>query len=227
MARTAKSRSSSTKRQKAIAPSRSQTVWMSLVAAMTVVGGMLYFVSQRPTAGADGIAILPLMATSGPDSVEVVFNTRKQIASGQWNSIVIHDSGSPVGSQSSLDQAARAGGLRGIGYHFVIGNGNGMGDGELFVTDRWLNQMRGAHVAGSRGNDLNRQSIGICLVGDGDRQKFSKAQIARLVQLLDTLQRELGVQNERVYLHSDVAAVSSPGKLFPAVEVRRMLASTR
>jgi hypothetical protein len=47
------------------------------------------------------------------------------------------------------------------------------------------------------------------------------------VQLLDTLQRELGVQNERVYLHSDVAAVSSPGKLFPAVEVRRMLASTR
>lgn len=227
MARTAKSRSSSTKRAKKIAPSRPATVWMSLVAAMTVVGGMLYFVSQRPSASADGVAILPLMATTGLDSVEVVLNTRKPIAAGQWKSIVIHDTGSPVGSQASLDQQAREAGLRGIGYHFVIGNGNGMGDGELFVTDRWLTQQRGAHVAGSRGNDLNKQSIGICLVGDGDRQKFTKAQITRLVQLLDTIQREMDVPAERVYLHSDVAAVSSPGKLFPAVEVRRMLATTR
>jgi hypothetical protein len=227
MARSTKSRPSSTKRQPKIAPSRPATVWMSLVAAMTVVGGMLYFVSQRPTVSADGVAILPLMATTGPSSVEVVLNTRKPLLASQWKSIVIHDSGSPVGSQSSLDQQAREAGLRGIGYHFVIGNGNGMGDGELFVTDRWLSQQRGAHVAGSRGNDLNKQSIGICLVGDGDRQKFSKAQIARLVQLLDTLQRELDVNGERVYLHSDVAAVSSPGKLFPAVEVRRMLAANR
>lgn len=198
---------------------------MALVAAMTVAGGMLYFVNQRPSIGTDGLALLPLMSTTGPNSVEVVLNTRKDIIAGRWKSIVVHDSGSPVASQSSLDSQAKQMGLRGIGYHFVIGNGNGMGDGELFVTDRWLNQSNGAHVAGLRGDDLNKQAVGICLVGDGDHQKFTQAQLARLVQLLDTLQRELNVAPQRMYLHSDVAAVSSPGKLFPAVELRRMLAS--
>ncbi len=230
----AAARNTSTKRRspagtrRAPKPNRSQTVWMSLVAAMTVVGGMLYFVNQRPNIGADGLAVLPLMSTTGPNSVEVVLNTRKNILPGRWKSIVVHDSGSPVGSQSSLESQARRMGLyRGIGHHFVIGNGNGMGDGELFVTERWLNQANGAHVAGERGDDLNKQSIGICLIGDGDHQKFTKAQLARLVQLLDTLQREMSVSPERVYLHSDVAAVSSPGKLFPSVEIRRMLATAK
>ncbi len=207
-----------------IKPSRPQTVWMSLVAALTVAAGMLYAGSRKPVVGSDGLAVMPLMSTGTPNSIEVVLSTRKDIAKNRWKSVVIHDSGSPVGSQSSLDAQARAMNLKGIGYHFVIGNGNGMGDGELFVTDRWLDQRNGAHVAGNRGEDLNKQSIGICLVGDGDHQKFTSAQLTRLLQLLDTLQREMSIPAERVYMHSDVAAVSSPGKLFPAVEIRRQLA---
>lgn len=229
----AKDRNKSTRRRtpratgssRRIKPNRPQTVWMSLVAAMTVAGGLLYAVSQRPAAGSDGLAVLPPMLAQGePNSVEVIFNTRSPLAAGRWKSIVLHDSGSPVATQSSMDSQARAKGLRGIGYHFVIGNGNGMGDGELFVTDRWLNQTSGAHVAGNRGEEMNKQSIGICLVGDGNHQKFTNAQLARLMQLLRALQSELNLPAERVYLHRDLASVGSPGKLFPAVEVRSQLA---
>jgi hypothetical protein len=46
----------------------------------------------------------------------------------------------------------------------------------------------------------------------------------RLVALLDTLQNELNIPAERVYLHRDLAAVGSPGKLFPSVELKRQLA---
>ena len=207
-----------------IKPNRPQTVWMSLIAAMTVGAGLLYAVSQRPAAGSDGLAVMPLMATDEPNSVEVVLDTRVKLAKNSWKSVVIHDTGSAFGSQSSLDSEARSRQLRGIGYHFVIGNGNGMGDGELFVTDRWLNQVNGAHVAGDRGIEMNKQSIGICLVGAGDHQKFTTAQMKRLVALLDTLQNELNIPAERVYLHRDLAAVGSPGKLFPSVELKRQLA---
>lgn len=214
------------RRSRSLKPNRPQTVWMALVAAMTVAGGVLYAINLKEPVGSGGMVLPPLMATTGPNSVEIVLNTRKPLASN-WKSLVIHSTGSPVGNQASLDSQARSIGLRGIGYHFVIGNGNGMGDGELFVTDRWLNQTNGAHVSGKRGDELNRQSIGICLVGDGDRQRFTDAQLRRLVQLVDTLQSELSISPERVYLHSDVASVNSPGRLFPAVELRKMLASRK
>jgi len=208
-----------------IKPNRPQTVWMALIASMTVAGGLLVAFNRKPALGSDGLAILPLMATGVPNSIEVILNTRNEITKSRWASIVIHATGAPAATQASLDSNARSMGLRGVGYHFVIGNGNGMGDGELFVTDRWLNQKNGAHVSGRRGDELNKQAIGICLVGDGDHQKFTDAQLTRLVQVLDTLKRELEIPTDRIYLHSDVAAVSSPGKLFPAVEVRKMLAS--
>src|SRR5947207_7912577 len=129
---------------------RAQVVWASLMIAMTLVGGGLFLMDRGlPTASADGLTLTPLMATSAPDTVEVVFNTPEPLDKGRWQCIVIHDSGSPVGSPASLDALARANNLRGLGYHFVIGNGNGMDDGQLAVGRRWLDQIAGAHVAGA------------------------------------------------------------------------------
>lgn len=210
-----------------VKPNRSQKVWMSLVAAMTVVGGGLIALDRKPAVGGDGLALPPLMSITGPNSVEIVLNTRAPLDRSRWTSIVIHDSGSPVGSPAALDAIARERGLKGIGYDFVIGNGNGMADGEIHVTNRWMQQVAGAHASGNRADEFNRNGIGICLVGDGNRQQFTRAQLDRLVQLLDLLSRELGIPAERVYLHSDIAQTSSPGRLFPASIVRAQLVSRR
>ncbi len=212
---------------KRVKPNRAQKVWMSLVASMTVVGGVLLALDRSPAPGAGGLALPPLMSVSGPDSLETVLNTRAPLDKSRWTSIVIHSSGSPVGSPASLDEQARANGLKGVGYDFIIGNGAGLSDGQIHVTNRWMQQTNGAHAAGPKADDFNRHGIGICLIGDGDRQAFSRAQMERLIRLVDLLCKELDIPAERVYLHSDVAQVSSPGRLFPASSLRTQLASRR
>ena len=219
------SRSSGSSRR--IKPNRSQTVLMSLVAAMTVAGALLYAVSRKPTLSGNGLSIPAMMSTSEVSSMDFLTQTKAPIKQGRWKAIVIHESGEPVGSQASLEEKARANNLRGIGYHFVVGNGNGMGDGEVYVSNRWLEQRVGAHCGGSRGDEMNREAIGICMVGQGDYRKFTNAQLKQLVRLVDSIQREFDIPAEQVYLYRDIANASSPGKLFPAVEFRRALARSR
>src|SRR5262245_55577735 len=87
---------------------RAQLVWAALVGAMTVVGGGLFLMDRGlPTASGDSLTLTPLMATASPDTVEVVFNTPAPLDKSRWLSIVIHDSGSPVGNPASLDAQAR------------------------------------------------------------------------------------------------------------------------
>ena len=52
----------------------------------------------------------------------------------------------------------------GLAYHFVIGNGSGMGDGDIGIGSRWTKQLDGGHLTSERQNQV---SLGICLVGLG------------------------------------------------------------
>ena len=62
---------------------------------------------------------------------------------------MIHQSGSAYGKPSTIEAEHVAQNLRGLGHHFVIGNGSGMDDGEVHVGYRWLDQLPGAHAAGT------------------------------------------------------------------------------
>ncbi len=206
---------------------RSRVVWLSLVGAMTGVGGLLVALEGQRTPRMDGIALVATPPAQGPSSIGVVFNTRTPLQPGRWQGVVIHDSGALSGSASTIASEHEARGLHGLGYHFVIGNGRGgADDGELHVAYRWLDQLPGAHTAGPDQDRYNRGSIGICLVGDGDRRPFTEAQLNRLVELVAALQRECGFAAESVVLHRDVAPVASPGRLFPAAAFERGLSGS-
>lgn len=207
---------------------RTIVVWSSLVAAMTCVGGLLMVVDGGRGPGLDGLKLPPMIAPSaGPSSVEAVFSTRQSLDRERWLSIVVHHSGSPYGSPESISAAHRALNLRGLGYHFVIGNGNGLGDGEIYAGFRWMDQLPGAHAAGDRAEWYNQHSIGICLVGDGNRRGFSGAQLQRLAQLVSALSRELDIPEDRIVLHSDIASTRDPGRYFPAAAFREQVALLR
>lgn len=219
-------------------PRRAPVVWACFVAAMTIVGGALALAEGiSPWSGRSQGALTPLMATRqverpGPaqaargDELNVIYSVGRGVAPGRWQAIVIHDSATLVGTPESLDQDARAAGLRSLGYHFVIGNGQGMVDGELYVAPRWIEQQMGAHCAGQNADWFNQQAIGICLVGDGDRERFSPAQVRRLGQLVRSLQERLGIPADRVYLHRELSPMTSPGRLFPEATFRAELLAT-
>jgi hypothetical protein len=146
-----------------------------------------------------------------------------------WQSIVLHHSATEGGSVASIDAVHRqqkdsAGNLwLGIGYHFVVGNGQGtgkdgqsMGDGEVQPTFRWQQQLAGAH-AGRR--EQNEHGIGICLIGNFEQAAPTDKQLASLAALLKTLSSRYAIAPARVLRHQDVHATLCPGRLFPWEQV--------
>jgi hypothetical protein len=205
---------------------RARAVWGALLASMTLVAGGLLLLDRGPMPTGEGFSLPPLAALSG-GGVESILETVEPIVPGRWQAIVIHDTGTSGATPESLDAEARAMGLRGLGYHFVLGNGNGMRNGQIHVSPRWLRQAVGAHAAGPRADWFNRNAIGICLVGNGERRPFTEEQIQRLVQLIEVLMRECRIPADRVYLHAEIADTPSPGRFFPQAGVRQQIGAMR
>lgn len=140
----------------------------------------------------------------------------------KWKSIVIHHTATSRGSVESIHEAHlrrkdRSGKhWKGIGYHFVIGNGNGMEDGEIESTFRWRTQMHGAH-AGNKAH--NEYGIGIALIGNFEKAPPSAAQLASIKRLVAVLKREYSIAGKNVVGHSKIRATACPGRYFPLAEV--------
>jgi len=193
---------------------------------MTIVLGVLAVGDDETQRGflATNVAMI------GDDSTvaDPVFNTSAPLDHDRWSAIVIHDLGSLSGDPDTIHRQHLSFGYQGLGYHFVIGNGNGMNDGVIHAGYRWNEQLPGAHTAGKNAEHFNQQSIGICLVGNGERRPFTDRQMASLVNLIQRLQRELDIPASRVYLHREVAVdvdppVTSPGRYFAQWQLRDQL----
>ena len=139
-----------------------------------------------------------------------------------WKFLVLHHSGTDAGSLESIDAVHRrrrdsAGNLwRGIGYHFLIGNGQGMSDGQIQATFRWTSQLSGAH-AGSK--LYNQYGVGICLVGNFETSGPTSAQLKAVRSLIAELKSQFGLTTEQVLRHGDLKATACPGRHFPFEEI--------
>lgn len=218
--------STSNSRRRSSTPrlARAHIVWCALLASMTGVGGLLLALDRTPAPPSEAIALVNLDRSTRTTDLSAIFDTQTPIRQGAWNGIVIHHSGGAIGSAETLTQQHNARGFKGLGYHFVISNGQGAPDGQIFVGYRWRDQLPGVHVSGSKAEQYNRQTIGICLVGDGERREFTAAQVARLAELVTELQRKFNIPDRAVVLHRDVAPTASPGRLFPEAAFRQLLA---
>ena len=208
--------------------SRTKLVWGALVASMLSVGaGLALLNGGSPAIASNGLALTPLVQTTGVASLEPIFQTAAPLDTARWQAIVIHDSGRPVGSPDTLKAEHRDMGLNGLGYHFVVGNGAGMDAGGIHVGYRWIEQVPGAHVAGVDGDLYNNVSIGVCLVGDGDRRSFDQTQLRSSAKLIAELADRFDIPQENLLLHSDLAETSSPGRLFPRAAFLELVRSFR
>lgn len=146
-----------------------------------------------------------------------------------WQYVVIHHSGTTEGSVASIHAEHRrrvdASGnpWLGIGYHFVIGNGQGMPDGHVEATFRWKEQIHGAHSGNAA---VNARGIGICLIGNFENHRPTDKQIQSLKRLLTELSQRHQIPEVRLLGHSDVKATACPGKHFDFSELRRVMVKT-
>jgi LysM repeat protein len=142
---------------------------------------------------------------------------KMRVIPGKWRYIVIHHSASTSGTPKGMDAYHRN--VRhmenGLAYHFVIGNGNGMADGSLFVGNRWRQQLDGGHLASE---SLNAKSIGICLVGDFSDARPTPRQMQTLYSLISYLRGRCKLPVSAVKLHRQINTkpTECPGDNFPA-----------
>jgi N-acetyl-anhydromuramyl-L-alanine amidase AmpD len=197
-------------------------VWITFIAAVALVTGVLALIKdgdQRP-----GFLLTSVDVLGQTPKADAVFQTRRPLDRQRWHSIVIHHSGEPAGDAETIARQHAAANIKGLGYHFLIGNGNGLGDGVVHVGYRWIDQLPGAHVTGPNQEQYNERSIAICLIGNGERRPFTDRQTAQLASLLQRLQAELDIPARNVYLHRDLSrATTSPGRFFPAAWLQEQL----
>jgi hypothetical protein len=145
----------------------------------------------------------------------------------RWQLIVVHNSGTRQGNAVAFDYYHRH--VRhmqnGLAYHFVIGNGTSTGNGQIEVGDRWRRQINGGHV---HSDYLNNIALGICLVGDFNRDQPTRAQLDCCEELIRYLRQRCGkIDNHYpiVKPHREVNpprwATDCPGDVFPYSWFRR------
>jgi hypothetical protein len=191
-------------------------VFTTLVCVLTLTSALLLALAPAPLAGDS--ATTSLFAISAPDSMDVIFQTKKSCEIGRWKYVFVHHSRTPAGNARTLDPEGKA------ADHFVIGNGDGAVDGEIQIGQRWDAQQSAVAPAGA--SSIEPTCISICLVGDFDRTRPTPTQIRRLTQLVTALQAKLQIPA------SDVSVVTQPktgaagiGRYFPAAAFREQLLS--
>lgn len=145
----------------------------------------------------------------------------------RWQFIIVHNSGTRQGNARAFDYYHRH--VRhmqnGLAYHFVIGNGTSTGNGQIEVGDRWRRQINGGHV---HSDHLNNIALGICLVGDFNRDQPTRAQLECCEELIRYLRQRCGKVDNHfpiVKPHREVNpprwATDCPGDVFPYSWFRR------
>jgi N-acetylmuramoyl-L-alanine amidase len=141
------------------------------------------------------------------------------VHSGRVNSIVIHHSATISGCARVFRALHRAvNGWIDIGYHFVIGNGTLSGDGEV-------EEGRPIWAVGAHSRGHNKDSIGICLVGNFNLEAPTGKQLESLASLLERLMIDLSLPESCITLHRDVQGclTECPGKNLTIVAILNSL----
>ena len=152
----------------------------------------------------------PIQASAPDETIQAPRNPAFQ-------SIVLHHSATHGGSAAAFERNHRPR-LGGLAYHFIIGNGSGAADGAVEVGYRWRDQVPGPHT---KNQDVNLESIAICLVGDLETEAPSKKQMAALLDLLEKLCREGSIAPDRIRSHREVDHETlCPGRGLPIQGIR-------
>jgi hypothetical protein len=179
------------------------------------------YVGQRLIIPAQSTVQAPAPQARAVAHLSLPYSVKRAIAlapvrPGRWQYIVVHHSGVDTGTVKGMDHYHRD--VRhmenGLAYDFVIGNGSGMGDGEVAVGRRWTLQLDGGHLASEAQNKI---ALGICLVGNFDEHPPTQKEMESLRALVVALMARCDLTPRAVRTHQQINIVRTrcPGSRFP------------
>ena len=192
---------------------RKFVVFLSLVGLLTGTSALLLALAPAPLAPG---AASSLFAVGQPESLDAIFDTPAALRDGRWQYVFVHHSQTDGGNAATLGESPD-----GLADHFVIGNGDGCGDGEVQIAQRWHRQAPAGRLPGLK--SIDPSCVSICLIGDFNRARPTPTQILRLSQLVAALQARCGIPAANVHLIEGDGSPAGVGRYFPVQPVRQQL----
>lgn len=199
---------------------RKVVVFLSLLAVLTLTSLLLQAMAGSPM---QRDAADTLFVYNPGDSIDSIFRMQVSVDPNRWQYLYIHHSKTAGGNALLLGN-----GPEGVGDHFIIGNGEGLVDGELQISQLWNHQQSAISPAGNL--KVQPNCISICLVGDFDRKPPTPMQLGRLGQLVQALQARSRIPAARVEWLTDGAgsigtSAAGIGHFFPGAAFRDQIRS--
>jgi len=91
------------------------------------------------------------------------------------------------------------------GYHYFIEY-----SGRVYQARQ--DNEEGAHCVGKTPRYWNRNSIGICLQGNTEKEQATEFQLRELAKLLDKKKEEYGITDKEIYGHREIQNTLCPGR---------------
>jgi len=191
-------------------------VWGLLAASMTV-GALACWSAMRAALPENPVALPAGAGVPDSGALADLICPEALADSRDWHYIVIHHSGTRSATVDAIRRYHVGIGFEGVGYHFVINNGRAPGsvDGRITPTQRWLDQRAGAHARIAHHPEYNRAGIGICLVGNFEKEPPTPAQMVALERLVLALCERYDIRLHDVVGHGELKNTKCPGRLFP------------
>ena len=198
---------------------RRAVVFVSLLAVLALTSILLQAMARSPM---QPDAADTLFAYGTGDSIDAIFRMQVPVQPNRWQYLYIHHTKTSTGNALMLGNSPD-----GVTDHFIIGNGDGLADGELQISQRWNHQQSALSPTGNLVVEPN--CVSISLVGDFDRKPPTPMQLGRLGQLVQALQMRCRIPASRVEWLNDgtpgssSASAAGIGRYFPAAAFRDQL----
>lgn len=170
---------------------RAMKILVSLVAAMTLGAMVLMALDSKSISG----GAFSLASYSSLGSIKQAVAVKNSTSTRGWERIEVFYSRTSGGN---LEQLASLSGLTSpddVNFHFLVCNGLGGIDGQIFTTEKWLRQWSslpdGAWSGGER-------TVRICVIASSTTKLPTGSQLTRTAELIETLARKFNINHDNI-----------------------------
>ena len=166
-------------------------ILISLVVAMTLGAIVLMALDSKSISGGG----FSLASYSSLGSIKQAIVAKNSVSVRRWERIEVFYSSTSGGN---LEQLASLSGLMSpedVNFHFLVCNGLGGLDGQIFTTGKWLRQWSSLPDGAWNGDE---RTIRICVIASETSDPLTGSQLTRTAELIETLARKFNIDHNNI-----------------------------